>query len=819
MSNKFSSLEELILEYYGLVKEHMDELPPYAKFKTYLDDENYIDRPSKVKALVEALGDDEDKKLDSILALWACDKKSTVLDPKLNRDNNSQLIHSITPRANTLATRLKLKDLSYDDQKSKILDFADEIKKLVEKYSLTKELPEENLNEKLENFSKLSSAENELLFWYYYEEDTYPIINQRAINSREILTNTFNLDSNNDLKFNQVCMNTEGFNAVKKNNSDEIYISKQLMLDQLFYSIDDMKNMKKVDEQYLKEYNEENEIYEFYKKLWNSIKEAKTNKILQDYYDQFSKGGLHEKWYGELRKWSDILHDLQTWARESTSFTYQTLNERFKELSKNQNEDFLQRYLFKSSNGIAGAGMGIMHINKEEVYKKSNLDSLLSDILTSDDIDEVNDTIKEITGSANLLRHRFLASLFSDKMTTIVNSKDFNTLIFNLKQFGIKLEVDGYIEKNNALMGIYLKYDGIEENDFYKKQIFYWWLHTKLDNNLELKNAIVYYGAPGTGKTFKAKNIAKEFLKTWALKSGRDISQSLIDIVQFHPSFSYEDFIEGIRPSQDAKLKLKDGVFKKFCKTAGDIEIKLWKNDSFREKFKENNDFRTITIQEVLELKDTSIDELLQIDVKSKNLKLQNIIPPAFFIIDEINRADLSRVFGELMYSLEYRGYEGKVKTQYSYLVNNKIDDAIFFYENEENYFFIPQNIYIIGTMNTIDRSVDSFDFALRRRFSWEEIKPDYDVIENTLNKKISKKIAEAFKALNKEIKNNSLLGSDYQIGHSYALNLQKTDLENSKDAKSFLWDNFIHSLLQEYFRGLGEGRTQISKLKEEFDK
>lgn len=192
---------------------------------------------------------------------------------------------------------------------------------------------------------------------------------------------------------------------------------------------------------------------------------------------------------------------------------------------------------------------------------------------------------------------------------------------------------------------------------------------------------IILTGAPGTGKTRLAKKIAEEFCQEQTKK---------YELVQFHPSYDYTDFVEGIRPveykDQDGIEKVEfrkvDGIFKKFCRKVADDDQDGKSNEKY------------------------------------------------FFIIDEINRADLSKVFGELMYCLETdkRGSENRIQTQYANLHTYNPEEGDYYSEDIfEKGFYIPKNVIIIGTMNDIDRSVESMDFALRRRFVWREITVEED--------------------------------------------------------------------------------------------
>ncbi len=267
---------------------------------------------------------------------------------------------------------------------------------------------------------------------------------------------------------------------------------------------------------------------------------------------------------------------------------------------------------------------------------------------------------------------------------------------------------------------------------------------------------IILYGAPGTGKTYNAKRIIEEYDK-----NKNENLKDRIEIVQFHSSFSYEDFIEGIRPikidtTSGLQFELKDGVFRNFCKKA---------------KGKEEN---------------------------------------YYFIIDEINRAELSRVFGELLYCLEYRGEEGKIKTQYSTLR-----------KEEDKEFFIPENVIVIGTMNTTDKSIDSFDLALRRRFIWLEFIFNPQAIYEELSEYIDTESLTEFIAYAEKVNEKITdlgLSKDYQIGHSYFMKINSSKGRINKNNILFLKNNFLKPLLKEYLRPFFSENEIEDKVKSVFE-
>jgi 5-methylcytosine-specific restriction enzyme B len=485
-------------------------------------------------------------------------------------------------------------------------------------------------------------------------------------------------------------------------------------------------------------------------------------------------------------------------------------------------EDFIEKLIYKKDNGIASKGQSIL--------SKENFNKLISDekfiniirniILdpTKEKYIELANRWKELIQKKNpVIINRIFAACNPEKFSSVIDEGKFGAVV-NLLATDYNFNIETITEEKtwwcvaNKEVTEFVDRQLEEklkncEDKIVLRNIFLWCFYDMNSYKFLMKKQNIKYGAPGTGKTFTCKTDIKNHFFMWKVncnyKNDFKVEENS-QIVQFHPSFSYEDFFEGIRPiinNGNTELQLTNGVFKEFCKKAAKWEISLY-NEMPEIKDKNWSDIKVKDIKGKLNNESWSFLN----EIKDEELYIENVIPPFYFIIDEINRAELSRVLGELMYCLEYRGYNGKIKTQYSQLAINK--SSYFFEENEENYFFIPNNVYILGTMNNIDRSVDSFDFALRRRFSWTEVEPQEELILNNAPKdwKYKESIANKYNILNDKISKDHLLGKDYRIGHSYLMNLPEW-IYQLKETKfcEVIWNEKLKPLLEEYLRGSSE--------------
>lgn len=534
--------------------------------------------------------------------------------------------------------------------------------------------------------------------------------------------------------------------------------------------------------------------------------------------------------------------------------------------------------------------------HKSDKIEYLNVNEMINNILDTHGV-------KYISGKYNGIIYFNDCECFYNNLTEILENNKYGG-----KCWGQRVDIDKW-RQHSENKGILSKKFDLEENpsnDIYKIQnrktackiieeltgeIVSEYDNLLLGECIELlmqNRNLILTGAPGTGKTYLAKQIASEIGK--------------YKFVQFHPSYDYTDFVEGLRPMQDENgnigFERKDGVFKAFCKKAlknlkdsekdittlnydeiikkyflefieNDIQpsiaekggygingltgeqispvvyVELKDNDRFNYKInsKQNNQYtnrenlnsliecyKNIIIKNYDKITHKMLTKYTRgyasstygilkafydkynekIEQEKNNITVQEVEKRDFvFIIDEINRGEISKIFGELFFSVDsgYRGEKGKVQTQYA----NLIEDGDEFKDG----FYIPENVYIIGTMNDIDRSVESMDFAMRRRFAWKEIKAE-DTQETILKdlENLKDETIKRMNNLNKVIRNKETnLSEAYCIGAAYFKKIKDYEGDFNK-----LWENHLKGLLFEYTRGMQNQETILKELKNAYD-
>lgn len=484
---------------------------------------------------------------------------------------------------------------------------------------------------------------------------------------------------------------------------------------------------------------------------------------------------------------------------------------------------------------------------------------------------KIKNTIRKYTKrNMRAATHRLVASLQPQLLCTVVEESSLWRLFCKLKQYtsdGIPEYTGGDWFRNSCgisrlFQSVLQPHDPIDTVTYPWQMLEFFKGYDKRHNDmneyvtakkerLESVRNLIFTGAPGTGKTYLAKQIA--MLMTGA-NSIEELERSgQFAFVQFHPSYDYTDFVEGLRPTRSDDggtigFELKDGIFKEFCTRArekgsmesldkaiedfkvrcasGTVKVPNRSGYEFSVTYRGGRTFRVRSDKsEADEGRDfpaniEAVKRLYRNDEKGiynityvwgilEYLKKTYGIPEYkedksdkkyVFLIDEINRGEISRIFGELFFSIDpcYRGPRGAVETQYSNM-----------HDTDEK-FYVPENVYIIGTMNDIDRSVESFDFAMRRRFAWDEI----TAAESADNMNLSPETKGVMEALNKAISDVEGLDASFHVGGAYFLDREGSE---QNDYES-LWEHRLAPLLKEYLRGMPGAGAELEKIKSAYD-
>jgi len=588
----------------------------------------------------------------------------------------------------------------------------------------------------------------------------------------------------------------------------------------------------------------------------------------------------------------------------------------------------------------------------KEWVKCEDLDKLISIEKNENTDNKICEQYKKFSGKSLFIAIAILESLRENADPKIKNKLMWVTSSDKIKKIAEMFEIENIenkctLELNKEVYDTAKKWAGIGEKpnkeELYNLNKLLWNIR---DNPSELftdfcSPNVIFCGAPSTGKTYTVKQtietlqkIAPEFYP----------STPATKYTQFHPSYTYQDFIEGIKPTgmtTDGNLKLEpmNGTFKQFCidvkianekhlddlikekfkgesitinyeakfevdkmpidpefeKAKNDLVIEITSNEALNKVMKDlkkiitsDKELNTVKDTLVIESKITNVikdesnshitinyetnykvDEKLpdkDFEKVKKHLIDKNEIadlidpddpetlakwPHYYYVVDEINRGDLSNIFGETFTLLEYRDYDfsGKYTKSHNCLVETTLSNLIKNLEGNEKekliykqlkngdvVFGIPFNIHFIGMMNDVDRSIDAFDLAFRRRFRWKYTYCNYDLIKDELIDKGFPEEAEGYvescRRLNYMLTGNEYdkkggniesqnLGLTYQIGHGFFLKILKIKRDVFKKRKEFLFDNYIKGTVKEYLmQNISDHKKiddEINKIRDEF--
>lgn len=412
-----------------------------------------------------------------------------------------------------------------------------------------------------------------------------------------------------------------------------------------------------------------------------------------------------EQIYNKEIKGSDGLKNLENKISEYPYNSYARLYDTFKKIKNGEGFDKLLGFQFYK-------------FFMQKIANKNNIEELNNALKAS----------KKYIIYRNLKQSKII-DLCKDLSAQYKSSISFDEFEYS-KNKSEKTDDEEVIQTNDKSDNSYSKENFLNEVFISEEK------YNTICNLLNRKKNIIFQGSPGVGKTFMAKKLAYSIIG--------EADDDKIKMIQFHESYSYEDFIIGYKPT-DKNFELKNGVFYDFCqKAASDMD----------------NEY--------------------------------------FFIIDEINRGNISKIFGELLMLIES---------------DNRDAEIILSYNNES--FTVPNNLYIIGMMNTADRSIAVIDYALRRRFCFIDIEPAFEnekfknyLKNQNVNYNLIDKIIKRFTDLNNIIKKDRTLGKGYTIGHSYFC-----DKLDDEEYKNIIEYEIAPTLREYWFDNEDKAEKEIEKL------